>query len=308
MKLILLTGATGMVGRNILESSWVAKYNIVAPSHGELDLRDFSAVAEYVQDIKPDLIIHAAGRVGGIQANTNYPVEFLIENLDLGRNIVMAAMQAGVPELLNLGSSCMYPRNLEIPLKEEFILTGELEPTNEAYAIAKITVAKLCQFVSRQKQNLQYKTVIPCNLYGRWDKFDVQRSHMIPAVIAKIVAAKLDNHSKVEIWGDGLARREFMYAADLADFIGIAIERFEDLPAIMNVGLGYDYTINEYYERVAKVVDWAGEFCHDLSKPSGMSRKLCDVSLLKSFGWKATTSLEEGLHRTLEFYLQEPQL
>lgn len=305
METIFLTGGAGMVGSNIREAAWASKYKVVSPTIDELNLQDYAAVKYAIEKAKPSIIIHAAGRVGGIQANMQFPVEFLVENLDMGRNVVMAAMELGVPKLLNFGSSCMYPRNVSKPLTEDLILTGELEPTNEGYAVAKIAVAKLCQYITKQNSHLHYKTIIPCNLYGRWDKFDPQRSHMIPAVIAKIIGAQKKQQGEVEIWGDGLARREFMYAGDLANFIGVALEKFSELPPFINVGLGYDYSINEYYENAAKVLGWNGKFVHDLSKPAGMARKLCDVSLLNSFGWRAPTSLEEGLQKTIEFYLKE---
>jgi GDP-L-fucose synthase len=305
METIFLTGGAGMVGNNIQEAQWASRYRIVAPRVDELDLRDFSAVKKAIAKAAPSTIIHAAGRVGGIQANMSHPVEFLVENLDMGRNVVMAALELGVPKLLNLGSSCMYPRNVNGFLKEDMILSGALEPTNEGYAIAKIAVAKLCEFISRKNPELHYKTIIPCNLYGRWDKFDPERSHMIPAVIAKIVSAQKQAQANVEIWGDGLARREFMYAGDLANFIGFSLAKFSDLPTYLNVGLGFDHSVNEYYETAARVVGWQGSFVHDLSKPAGMARKLCDVSLLESFGWKASTSLQERLQKTLDFYLKE---
>jgi len=305
MRTILITGGTGMVGRNICESDWATRYNIIAPNRDELDLFDFHSVKTFIQKVKPEVIIHAAGRVGGIQANLEQPVEFLVENLDIGRNVVLAAIEARVPNLLNLGSSCMYPRNIMTPLMEEMILKGELEPTNEGYALAKIAIAKLCQFASKKNPELNYKTIIPCNLYGRWDKFDVKRSHLIPAVIAKLMMAKKENSMEVTIWGDGQARREFMYAGDLANFIGHAIEHFSELPELMNVGLGFDYSINDYYKNVANLVGWQGKFVHDLSKPSGMTRKLCDVNLLNKFGWKAPTSLEQGLAKTIDFFEKE---
>ena len=299
MKTILLTGAGGMVGRNILEARWANDYRIFSPTRTELDLLDFSAVKKTLNEVKPDFVIHAAGHVGGIQANIREPVKFLLDNLEMGKNVVVAAKETGVKNLLNLGSSCMYPRNLLTPLTEDKILSGELEPTNEGYAIAKIAVAKLCQFVTQTNPQLNFRTIIPCNLYGRWDKFDTQRSHMIPAVISKISHAIENDLSEVEIWGDGKARREFMYSGDLAEFIGQSLLRFTELPQYMNVALGYDYTINDYYQTISEILGWKGRFLHDLSKPAGMARKLCDVTLLNKFGWQAATSLREGLKQTV---------
>jgi len=301
---LLITGATGMVGKNLTENAGINRYELLTPSSSELNLLDFVATKAYVADKAPDMIIHCAGKVGGIQANMAEPVDFLVQNLDMGRNIIMAAKETGVKKLINMSSSCMYPRNAQNPLKEELVLKGELEPTNEGYALAKIAAMKLCEYIVREDESFQYKTLIPCNLYGRWDKFDPKHSHMLPAVIKKIHEAKVDQQDEVEIWGDGTARREFMYAGDLADFVAKAIENFEDVPALINVGLGHDYTINEYYEAIAKVIGFEGKFVHDLSKPVGMKQKLIDDSRLKQFGWSYTTSLEDGIRKTYEFYLE----
>lgn len=301
---VLLTGANGMVGRNLLDHPDIRGFEILSPSRLEVNLLDYNAAESYLRRKGPDIIIHAAGKVGGIQANIREPVRFLLENLDMGRNLVWAAMWCGVKKLINLGSSCVYPRNAPNPLKEEYILTGELEPTNEGYALAKITVACLCDYIVREFPEYQYKTLIPCNLYGRWDKFDPLNSHMVSAVIRKIHEAKMAGVDNVKIWGDGTARREFMYTGDMADCLTHAIKNFDSLPDVMNVGLGYDYTINEYYHAVAEVIGFKGEFVHDLSKPEGMRQKLVDVSRLKSFGWLANTRLEEGIEKTYKFYLE----
>ncbi len=294
-----------MVGQNVLEHPEAAKWDIVAPSHRELDLADFAATAAFVRKVQPDVLVHAAGRVGGIQANMAAPVDFLVTNLDLGRNIVLAARAAGVRRLVNLGSSCMYPRNAENPLREEQILQGELEPTNEGYALAKIVTARLCQYIRREDPAYDYKTLVPCNLYGRHDKFAPEHSHLIPAIIHKVHEAKVAGRDTVEIWGDGTARREFMYAGDLADAVMHALDRFDSCPEVMNVGLGHDYSINEYYAAVARVVGWQGRFVHDLDRPVGMKRKLEDISRLAAWGWSARTSLEDGIAKTYDFYLED---
>lgn len=303
-KRILLTGGGGMVGRNVLEHPAISDFEVLAPRSAELDLCDLEAVKAYLHKHQPDMVIHAAGKVGGIQANMREPVSFLVENLEMGKNIVLASHQAGVKQLLNLGSSCMYPRNHNEPLTEDMVLKGELEPTNEGYAIAKVAIARLCDYVSREDATRKYSTVIPCNLYGRHDKFDPAHSHLIPAILHKLHQAKVDGAKTVEIWGDGTARREFMYAGDLADMIVKVIEKFESLPAYMNVGLGEDFTINEYYQAAADVVGFRGKFVHDLTKPVGMMRKLVDVDKQLSWGWKYQTSLKTGLQKTYEFYLE----
>jgi GDP-L-fucose synthase len=301
---IFLTGGRGMVGRNFTEHAAAAKHEILSPTSSELDLLDASAVSAWVAEHKPDVVVHAAGRVGGIQANMREPVAFLTENLDMGRNVVLAARSAGVKRLLNLGSSCMYPRNAPNPLAEQTVLTGELEPTNEGYALAKIMVARLCDYIGREDASLQYRTLIPCNLYGRHDKFDPKHSHLVPAVIHKIHQAKVDGRDTVDIWGSGKVRREFMYSGDLADCMWRALDQFDTLPAYLNVGLGKDLSILDYYHAVARIIGFEGSFVHDLTKPEGMAQKLVDTQRLESWGWRATTSLESGIAQTYQFYLE----
>jgi GDP-L-fucose synthase len=302
---ILLTGGSGMVGRNILDYARThgAAYQIYAPTSNELNLLDRASTEAYMLQHRPDLVIHCAGRVGGIQANISNPVSFLIDNLDMARNILGAAHKARVTKVLNMGTSCMYPRDAENPLKEELVLKGELEPTNEGYAIAKVFAAKYASYIHRENNDLKYKTLIPCNLYGRHDNYDPLSSHMIPAVIHKIHVAMKAGDSTVEIWGDGTARREFMDAYDLADFVFFALKNFDQVPELINVGLGFDYSINEYYRTVAKVLGYKGSFTHNLNKPVGMKRKLVSVERSAALGWKAKTSLEEGISRAYDYYL-----
>jgi len=302
---LLLTGGSGMVGRNIFEHPLADDWEILAPASRRLDLTDAGAVADFVSVHRPDLVIHAAGQVGGIQANMAHPVAFLERNTAMGRNIIMAAYQSGVRRFLNLASTCMYPRAAENPLREEMILTGELEPTNEGYALAKIMATRLCQYIRREDETAQYKTLVPCNLFGRYDKFDPKHSHLLPAIIHKVHLAKVNGEATVEIWGDGTARREFMYAGDLADAVMKAAADIDALPELMNCGLGLDYTINDYYQTVADVIGWDGEFTHDLSKPVGMTQKLGSTDRQSDWGWSAPTSLRDGIKATYEFYLNE---
>ncbi|MFK7940469.1 MAG: GDP-L-fucose synthase family protein [Roseovarius sp.] len=292
---VFLTGGRGMVGLAVQDDPAAAGHNIVAPSSADLDLTDRRAVMAAVAEAKPDLVIHAAGKVGGIQANMADKAGFLTDNMDMGLNIVLAAQAAGVPQLLNLGSSCMYPHDAPNPLVEESLGKGELEPTNEGYGLAKLAVARLCSFLSEQHDGLSYKTLMPCNLYGLHDKFDPARSHLVPAIIRKVHEAKLSGAPSVEIWGDGTARREFMFAGDLADGIWAGVARFEDLPGFMNIGLGHDHSINDYYAKTAEVIGWQGTFTHDLSKPTGMQQKLVSVARLDAFGWTPKHTLAEGL-------------
>ena len=299
---IFLTGGTGMVGSNIREHKASQQYIILSPTSAELDLTHFDSVNSFLKQHKPDIIIHSAGLVGGIQANIKNPVGFLVKNLQIGLNVILAAQQNNVKKLLNLASSCMYPRDMEIGLTEDMILKGELEPTNEGYALAKVVATRLCEYMNREDEKWQYKSAIPCNLYGKYDKFDPKHSHMVPAVIRKIYEAKENNINEVEIWGDGLSRREFMYAGDLADFVYYALDHFDKMPQNLNVGLGRDYTINEYYQVIAKVIGYEGTFTHDLSKPMGMKKKMIDNTQLTAFGWKPKTSLEDGIKQTLEYF------
>jgi GDP-L-fucose synthase len=302
---VFLTGGSGMVGRNVVEHAAAADHELISPSSRELDLRDAKAVEAFLRDVRPDIVFHAAGRVGGIQANMREPVGFLVDNLDMGRNIVLGARAAGVTRLINLGSSCMFPRDTRNPIPEEAMLTGTLEPTNEGYAIAKIATARLCQYIATETPEFQYKTLLPCNLYGRHDKFDPKHSHMVPAIIHKLHQAKVAGVQEVDIWGDGTARREFMYAGDLADCLWRTLDHFQELPTLMNVGLGRDLAVNDYYRVAAEVVGYQGKFVHDLTKPVGMKQKLVDVSRASAWGWQAKTSIEEGLRLTYQHYIQD---
>lgn len=300
---ILLTGSNGMVGKNILDHIDAKNYQILKPSRQELDLLSIEDIDLYLKKNKPDFVIHAAGMVGGIEANIKYPTRFLSDNAYMALNLINSADKNGINNFLNLGSSCMYPKNAKNPLRENSILDGKLEPTNEGYALAKIVSQKLCEYISLDI-NKKYKTVIPCNLYGKYDDFLPESSHMIPAVINKIHEAKKNSFDTVEIWGDGLARREFMLASSFADFIFYAIKNFSNMPQNLNVGLGEDYDINQYYYEIAKVIGYNGAFVNVLSKPIGMKQKLVNIDQLNSFGWSNKISLEDGIKETYSFYIE----
>lgn len=301
---ILLSGGSGMVGQNILRNSKSNNFKFYAPSSNQLNLLDKDSIKKFLNDLRPDLIIHAAGQVGGIQANIDNPVKFLSENAFMGMNLITEAYNAGIKNLLNLSSSCMYPKNAQNPLKEEYILTGKLEPTNEGYALAKTLTTRLCEYIVTEDASFSYKTVIPCNLYGKYDKFDLKKSHLIPAVINKIDTAIKNKHTSVEIWGDGSARREFMSATDFANFIFYAINKIDLMPQNLNVGLGYDHSIKEYYEAVSYVLGFKGNFTFNHDKPVGMNQKLVDITNLKKFGWRSKISLKEGIQDTYKHYLK----
>jgi GDP-L-fucose synthase len=307
---ILLTGGSGMVGRNLREHPLASQFEISAPASSELNLLNRDAVAQYIQELRPHLVIHAAGKVGGIQANMADPVGFLVDNSLMGIHVIQEAARAGVNHCVNLASSCIYPRHAANPLHENQILTGELEPTNEGYALAKISAVRLCEYIRQVDSTKAYTSLIPCNLYGRYDKFDPANSHMIPAVIRKIHEAREAGLPSVEIWGDGEARREFMYSGDLADCVFTVVEKMladESIPPLMNVGIGVDYSINEYYQAVAEVIGFKGSFSHDLDKPVGMRQKLIDSSQIHGIGWSANTSLHAGIEKTYEYFLREYQ-
>lgn len=304
---LFLTGASGMVGRNILDRPAAKDWQILAPPSRVLDLTDADAVAAYISKHKPDLVVHAAGKVGGIRANMAEPVAFLDQNVMIGRNVIMGARSAGVKRLINLGSTCIYPRAATNPLREDMLLTGELESTNEGYALANILALRLCEYIRREDDSFVYKTLIPCNLYGLYDKFDPHVSHLVPAIIRKVHDAKVQGLGTVEIWGDGTARREFMFSADLADAILRAANDLENVPDLMNVGVGRDHSVNEFYASIARTIGWEGEFTHDLSKPVGMARKLSDISRQTTWGWQPKTDLDTGVCQTYKFFLKAVQ-
>jgi GDP-L-fucose synthase len=304
---ILITGGNGMVGRNLREHSALKQWEVFAPSSAELDLLDARNLETRLRDLRPDIIVHAAGRVGGIGANSANNAKFLYENMVMGLNLVKAAHEANIPRILNLASSCMYPKDSPDALTEDMVLTGPIEPTNEGYALAKISVYRYCALISRDIPGRHYKTVVPCNLYGRWDKFEAERAHLIPAIIAKVHHAVSEGAATVEIWGDGSARREFLYAADFADFLVEAIDRFEALPDVINVGRGEDHSVLDYYRAVAEVLGFRGEFSFDLSKPVGMKRKLMDITKARAWGWAPSRDLEQGIRETVRFFRERTE-
>ena len=299
---MLITGSTGMVGRNAAEMLIEKEFKILTPKRRELDLMNSEEVMRYFKSNQIDIVLHAAGLVGGIQANIEKPYSFLSVNSQIALNVINASIETGIERLINLGSSCMYPKDCQDELTEDLILTGSLEPTNEGYAIAKIMASKLCDY-AQSEFGLSYKTLIPCNLYGKYDNFHPVKSHMIPAVIRKVhEAAKTNN--PVEIWGTGEARREFMFVEDLIDFITWSIDNYDQLPNLINIGLGHDYRITEYYQAIAEVIGFTGDFTYDLSKPEGMRRKLCSIQKQSQLGWEPKHSLKEGLEKTYQFYLK----
>lgn len=300
---IYIAGHRGMVGSAIVRRLKAAGYsNIVTRSHAELDLTRQSAVEQFLDQEKPDYVFLAAAKVGGIYANNTYRGEFIYQNLMMEANIVHAAWQAGVQRLLFLGSSCIYPRDCPQPIKEEYLLSGPLEPTNEPYAIAKIAGIKLCESYNRQ-YGTQYVSVMPTNLYGPNDNYDLNNSHVLPALIRKAHEAKLRGDASYVVWGSGKPMREFLYVDDMADACVFLMERDDVRDGLFNVGTGQDVTIRELAEAVMDVVGFKGEIVFDASKPDGTPRKLLNVDRLRALGWQAKTSLRDGIAKAYADFL-----
>lgn len=293
---IYVAGHRGMVGSAIVRRLKAGGYtNIVTRSHAELDLVNQAAVAEFMKAERPDYIFMAAARVGGIHANNVYRAEFLYQNLMIETNVVHAAWQAGVERMLFLGSSCIYPRDCPQPIREEYLLTGPLEQTNEPYAIAKIAGVKLCESYNRQ-YGTRYVSGMPTNLYGPNDNYDLDSSHVMPALIRKVHEAKIRGDRQLVVWGSGRPMREFLYVDDMADACVFLMEK-EVSEGLINIGTGEDITIRELAETIMRVVGFTGEIVYDQTKPDGTPRKLMSVDRMSALGWKATTSLGDGIAR-----------
>ncbi|WP_337050320.1 GDP-L-fucose synthase [Priestia megaterium] len=299
---IYVAGHRGLVGSAIVRKLQEKGYsNLVYRTSAELDLRDKSQVDTFFTEEKPEFVFLAAAKVGGIVANNEYPAEFIHDNLLIQSNIIDAAYRNNVEKLLFLGSTCIYPKLAPQPLKEEYLLTGALEPTNEPYAIAKIAGIKMCESYNRQ-YGTKYISAMPTNLYGPNDNFDLHTSHVLPALLRKFHEAKESNASFVEMWGTGTPKREFLYSDDLADACVFLMNTYEG-NEIVNIGVGEDITIKELGEKVKAVVGYEGEIQFDTSKPDGTPRKLVDVTKLNGLGWKAETVLEDGLQKAYQWFL-----
>lgn len=302
---IYVAGHKGLVGSAILRKLKSEGYsNLITRSFQELDLRDRTAVDEFFKKEQPEFIFLAAAKVGGILANNTYPVDFLRDNLRIQTNIIDAAHKYGVKKLLFLGSSCIYPKLAPQPIKEEYLLTGELEPTNEPYAIAKIAGIKLCQVYNRQYQ-ANFISVMPTNLYGPGDNFDLETSHVMPALIRKFHEAKINSADQVVVWGSGKPFREFLHVDDLADACLFLMNNYNS-SEIINIGTGKDLSIAELAHMIKDIVGYSGDIVFDTSKPDGTPRKLLDVSKLFDMGWKPRITLEEGIRTAYNWY-QEHQ-
>jgi len=301
---VFIAGHAGLVGSALVRRWQAAGHrNLLLRRRSELDLTDQAAVEVYFAAEKPVYVLLAAAKVGGIHANDTYPAEFLRDNLAIQTNVIHSARKHGVQKLLFLGSSCVYPKLAPQPMNEDYLLTGPLESTNEWYAIAKIAGLKMCQAYRRQ-YGFNAISVMPANLYGPGDNFDLQNSHVLPALIRKFHEAKQANAAEVEIWGTGTPRREFLHVDDLADVCYFLMERYND-PQLINVGWGEDLSIADLARQVAEVVGFRGALRFDLSKPDGTPRKLLDTARLMALGWRPRIRLAEGLRSTYDWYRQQ---
>jgi GDP-L-fucose synthase len=300
---IYVAGHKGLVGSaNVRAIESDGKHSWIGQTRSELDLLDRKTVFDYLAREKPDAVVIAAAKVGGIHANDTYPVEFLSENLQIETNLMDAAHAAAIPRLLFLGSSCVYPKLSPQPIKEEYLLTGELESTNEAYALAKISGLKLIQ-AYRKQYGHKWISAMPTNMYGPGDNFDLENSHVLPALIRRFHDAKTSGSSSVSLWGTGSPKREFLHADDLGRACLFLLENYDDNVAI-NVGVGQDISIKELAELIRTTVGYQGNVTWDSSKPDGTPRKLLDVSLITNLGWKPEISLEDGIRSTYSWYLE----
>jgi GDP-L-fucose synthase len=300
---IWIAGHRGMVGSALVRRLTREPVEILTVGRDTLDLRDQSAVRSWVEDGRPDAVILAAAKVGGILANDMYPVDFLYDNLMIETNVIQAAHQAGVERLVFLASSCIYPKFATQPISEDALLTGALEPTNEWYALAKIAGLKLCQ-AYRKQYGRKYISVMPCNLYGPNDNFDLQTAHALPALISKFHAAKQRGAKEVVIWGTGTPMREFLHVDDLADAVVFLMNRYDAAEPI-NCGAGFDVTIKELAERIARVIGFAGNLVYDVAKPDGTPRKLMDSRRLTALGWEPRIGLDEGIAQTYRWFTDQ---
>ena len=302
MPKVLILGSTGLVGSSVYKK-YIDKYPeaiILAPKRYNLDLENREQVIGYFIKNKPDLVFMCAAKVGGIKANNDYKADFITANLKIQTNVIEACHLANSPKLVFLGSSCIYPKNSELPIKEEYLMTGHLEETNDAYAIAKIAGIKMCQAYNQQ-YGRDYISVMPCNLYGPGDNFDLNSSHVLPALIRKFHEAKENNLPEVEIWGTGKPMREFLYAEDLADALIYLSENYSS-PEIINVGTGNDISILDLAKMISKEIGYKGKIRFNSEYPDGTYRKVMDVSKIFETGWRPLTTIEEGIKKTYEYY------
>lgn len=307
---IFVAGHRGLAGSAIVRSLADRGYeNLLIRSRDELDLTDQQKVHAFFGEERPEYVFLAAGKVGGILANSTYPAEFIYQNCMIAFNVIHASHLFGVKKLVNLGSSCIYPKFAPQPLKEEYLLSGKLEPTNEAYAVAKISAIKLCRYYNEQ-YGTNFISVMPTNLFGPNDNFNLKTAHVLPALLSKILRAKDESLPFFEVWGTGSVKREFLYVDDLADAVVFLMNNCnaEDIGEVLNIGTGKDITIEELAKLIATTVGYPGQIRWDSSKPDGTPQKLLDISAMNSLGWKPSTGLADGIRKTYEWYLANSRL
>ncbi|MBI1942052.1 MAG: GDP-L-fucose synthase [Betaproteobacteria bacterium] len=299
---IYVAGGRGMAGSALVRALRARGYaNLVTRTHQQLDLTDQAATRRFMRDMRPDYVFLAAAKVGGILANDTYRGDFIYQNLMIEANVIQAALEAGVRRLLFLGSSCVYPRDCPQPIREQYLLSGPFEPTNEPYAVAKVAGIKLCEAFNRQ-HGTRYLSVMPCNLYGPYDNFDLRSSHLLPALLHKAHRARRNGGRDLEIWGSGTPRREWLHVEDFAAACVLLMEKDAE-PGLWNVGAGEDLSVGELAQMVMHIVGLEGELRYDASKPDGVMRKLLDSSRMRALGWQPATRLAQGIERTYQWCL-----
>jgi GDP-L-fucose synthase len=303
---ILVAGSTGLVGSAIIRELNRVGKPAVGISSKDVNLLDRNSTFDYLNNLKPSTVINAAAKVGGINANNRFPVEFLSENIQMQTNLMDAAHQTGVKKLVFFGASCIYPKNCHQPIKEDYLLTGELEQTNSAYAIAKISGLELVKSY-RKQYNHSWISIMPTTIYGPNDSFDLEMGHVLPVLIRKFIEAKKNNIQEVILWGTGQPLREFLYADDLAKAVLVCLEKY-DKPQQINIGSGIEVTIKDLAQKISTQVGFSGRITWDSSRPDGTPRKVLDTTKIKNLGWEPSTSLDQGIKTTIEWYLENSTL
>ncbi len=301
---ILIFGSSGFLGKNFLDHPFAENFQILKPDRAEVDLFDINTTKEYLQKNSPDIVINCAGKVGGIVANMNNKIDFMIENFEINRNLIISSLENKIKKFINFGSSCMYPAEVINPLDETQIMNGKFEKTNEAFALSKIMSLKLCEYISNSNDEYFYKTIIPCNMFGKFDHFnDTKRSHMVAAVISKVHHAKENNLSEIIVWGSGNVRREYTDAFNVADFVLRNLNRIKEFPNYFNLGVNKDYTVKEYYEMIMEIYKYQVNLVFDKSKPDGIKQKLMSTSFPININWSQPRDLKYSLNKTIEHYI-----
>ena len=303
MKRILVTGSAGMLGKAVCKSLESPDIEIIKLTREKVDLRNSEDTLRFFSRHKPDLVVHCAALVGGIAANIDGGSKYFLENIELDRSVLYSARELKINDLIYISSSCMYPANIDHPLKESEILTGALEPTNANYALAKILGLNITRSIATE-DGLNWRVFVASNLYGPHDHFDSNKSHLLAAIIQKAIEAKENNAKRIEMWGNGKPRREFTYVDDFANWIALSSRFLNQLPIVLNTGIGIDYSVKEYYEKVLVALNLEVEITANPNKPSGNMRKLMDSSLAKEYGWLAPTDIDTGIAKTIDWYLK----